>query len=313
MVKRSQKKPKLKVIIDYDGTLTKEEDQVDLLIEKAIDVLSKEILGIPRARVKRDYWVTRKKIMAAPQKYLWIVNGVPACYSHEGAFTLNTTTIQEMVSGNGFYKERIEAAFGGREYDPAAECANYLFHKNTSFLDPSFRRGAKETLIELICHPLIQPIVLTNSKTDKVKRNLETIGITEKGRNNGKFAHELDILGDTRQYHMDKNWDHYFDHPKLGKIQVLPVDGEYQVDLRRPVYYRALLNQANDGAKVAAVGDIFSLVGSVPLMMGYYFILTKTPYVPTWSGEYVRNHPLGRVIESIRNLPRELKAILIND
>jgi hypothetical protein len=301
---------KLKVIIDYDGTLTCEEDQVDQLIEKAIEVLAKEILGIPRARVKRDYWATRKKIMTAPQKYLWKVNGLPAAYGCEGAFTLNTTTIQEMLSGNEFYQERIESAFGGREYDPAAECTNYLFHKNTPLIDPSFRKGAKETLVKLIDHPLIQPIVLTNSKTAKVKRNLETIGITEKGNNQGKFEYPVDILGDTRQYHMDPDWDHYFDHPQQGRIQVLPVDGEYQVDLRRPVYYQALLDQASDGAKMVTVGDIFSLVGSVPIMMGYHFILTKTPYVPSWSESYVKSHPLGRVIEDIGDLPGELEAIL---
>ncbi len=111
---------------------------------------------------------------------------------------------------------------------------------------------------------------------------------------------------------MDPDWGHFFDHPNLGKIQVLPVDGEYQVDLRRPVYYQALLNQASDGAKIVTVGDIFSLVGSVPMMMGYYFILTKTPYVPPWSKEYVESHPFGRVIEDIRDLPGELEVILNN-
>ncbi len=307
------KKKKMKVIIDYDGTLTREEDQVNQLIEKAIDVLAKEILGIPRARVKRDYWATQKKIMAEPQKYLWKVNGLPAAYSYEGAFTLNTTTIQEMLSSNGFYQERVKAAFGGREYDPVAECTNYLFHKNTAFLEPSFREGAKETLIEMIGHPQIQPIVLTNSKTDKVKKNLETIGITEEGDDKKGFKYKIDILGDTRQYHMDASWDYYFNHPDLGKIQTLPVNGEFKVDLRRPVYYRALLDQANDGARLVTVGDIFSLVGSVPLMMGFPFFLFKTPYVPPWSEEYVKNHPLGRIIKDIRNLPAELKEIQKND
>ena len=302
---------KLKVIIDYDGTLTCEEGQVDQLIEKAIDVLSKEILGIPKARVRRDYWATRKKIMADPKKFTWTVNGVAACYSNEGAFTLNTTTIQEMVTGNELYRERIKMAFGDGEYDPAAECTNYLFHKNTPSLEPSFRKGAREALISLIENPLISPVVLTNSKTDKVKKNLETIGIGEKGKD-GDFSWKVEILGDTRQYHMDAGWDHFFSHPQLGRIQILPVNGDYRVDLRRPVYYQALWDQVKDGSRLVAVGDIFSLVGSVPMMMGFPFILFKAPYSPSWSQDYVKDHPLGRMIEDFALLPQEVEGILEN-
>ena len=309
---KKAKEKKLKVIIDYDGTLTREEDQVEELIERAINVLSKEILGIPRSRVRRDYWAAQKKILANPENFAWTVNGVPACYPDEGAFTLNTTTIQEMVTSNGLYQERIKMAFGDGEYDPAAECTNYLFHRNTPFLEPSFRKEAREALISLIKNPLIYPVVLTNSKADKVKKNLETLGIGEKGKD-GDFSWRVEILGDTRQYHMEAGWDHFFSHPQLGRIQILPVNGDLKVDLRRPVYYQALLDQVKDGSRLVAVGDIFSLVGSVPLMMGFPFILFKTPYLPSWSQDYVKAHPLGRVIEDLALLPQEIEGILEND
>jgi len=303
---------KVKVIIDYDGTLTPEEEQVGQLAEAAFETLSKEILGLPKARIRRDYQTTKQKLLAAPQKYSWRVNGVPACYCHEGAFVLNTVTIQEMLGKNGFYNGRVEAAFKGSDYDPVTACTNYLFHKNSALLTPKFRQGVKQALVELINHPQIQAIVLTNSKTDKVKRNLETIGITQKGKNNGKFEHEIDILGDTRQYYMDAAWDYHFDHPRHGKIQVLPIDEQFEVDLRRPIYHQALLGQAGDGIKVVTVGDIFSLVGSVPLMLGMDFILFKAPYVPAWSERFVKSHPQGRIIEDIRQLRKELEEILKN-
>jgi len=343
-------KPKIKVIIDYDGTLTQEEKQVDKLAELAFDTLSKEILKIPRDKIREDYYNTQQKILAEPHKYTWRVNGISACYCNEGAFVLNTVTIQEMLDRNKFYKNCIETVFKNLEYDPITECTNYLFHKNSTLIKPIFRDGVRETLIKMIEHPQIQPIVMTNSKTDKVKQHLETIGftqqkefkiiksfrishkefksnelakttkeeykneepcvVTQKGIKSSKFEYKIDILGDTRQYHMDPEWSHFFDHPELGKIQILPIYDKYRVDLRRPTYYEAILDQAKDGSRVVACGDIFSLVGSVPLMMGMDFILLKAPYVPKWSETFVRKQPNGKVITNIKELIMELEEIL---
>jgi hypothetical protein len=310
MGKKTRNKQKIKVIIDYDGTLTPEEKQVNQLAELAFDTLSKEILNVPKEKVRKDYKNTKQKILAKPYKYTWKVNGISACYSNEGAFVLNTVTIQEMLSKNKFYKKCVENFFDKLDYDPITECTNYLFHKNSALLKPIFRNRVRETLIELIKHPHIQPIVMTNSKTDKVRQNLETIGITQKGTKNHEFEYEIGILGDTRQYHMDPEWNHYFDHPELGKIQILPIYEKFKIDLRRPIYYKAILDQAKDGSKLIAFGDIFSLVGSVPLMMGLNFILLKAPYVPRWSEKFVRKHPNGRVITNIKELIMELEEIL---
>jgi len=344
---KNKDKPKIKVIIDYDGTLTQEEKQVEQLAELAFDILSKEILKVPKEIIKKDYYEIQHKILTFPHKYTWKVNGLSACYCNEGAFVLNTVTIQEMLSSNKFYKNLTKSVFTGKEYDSITECANYLFHKNSALLKPIFRDGVRETLIEMIKHPQIQPIVMTNSKMDKVEKHLKTLGInrrtvnrskleedletkgitdiddniknrskfkykeiSKKDSKSNKFDYEIEILGDTRQYHMDQKWDHYFDHPEFGKIQILPIDDKFIVDLRRPIYFKALLEQVKDGSKVIAFGDIFSLVGSVPLMMGMDFILLKAPYVPSWSEEFVRKHLNGKVINDVRELIMELEEIL---
>lgn len=310
MDKKIRNKQKIKVIIDYDGTLTQEEKQVNQLADLAFDILSTEILKVPKEIIKKDYYEIQQKILTFPHKYTWKVNGLSACYCNEGAFVLNTITIQEMLNSNKFYKNLVKNDFKELEYDPITECTNYLFHKNSALLKPMFRNRVKETLIELIKHPHIQPIVMTNSKTDKVRQNLETIGITQKGTKNHEFEYEIDILGDTRQYHINPEWNHYFDHPELGKIQILQIYEKFKIDLRRPIYYKAILDQAKDGSKLIAFGDIFSLVGSVPLMMGLNFILLKAPYVPKWSEKFVRKHPKGRVITNIRELIMEVEEIL---
>ena len=84
----------LKVIIDFDGTLTAEETQSRPLAEMSLDTLALEIIGAPRDRLAADYSATRARLLAAPHRYWWEVNGLIASYCDEGAFILNTTTMQ---------------------------------------------------------------------------------------------------------------------------------------------------------------------------------------------------------------------------
>lgn len=304
---------KIKIIIDYDGTLTAEEEQVEQLIELNLQTLSQEILLIPKGKLQKDYKVAQRKILAAPHRYHWQVNGLAACYSTEGAFILSTVTLQQMLKGNRLYWQRIKSHFKSGVVDPLTTCTDYLFHKNSAFLPPKFRKETKETLITLIKHPQIQPIVLTNSKTGKVKQHLETLGITAKGENKGNFPYEIEVLGEAHQYRLDPRWNHSFLHPLHGQIQTLPIGGKLKVDLRRPAYHRILLSLLEEKTKIVAVGDVFSLVGALPLMMGMYFVLLSAPYVPTWSRNFVQKHPRGRVIKNLSQLPEEVERILKED
>jgi len=56
----------LKIIIDYDGTLTAEETQVAALAEKSLETLAKEIVGAPRERLAADYQAMRTRLLRAP-------------------------------------------------------------------------------------------------------------------------------------------------------------------------------------------------------------------------------------------------------
>jgi hypothetical protein len=286
----------LKIIIDWDGTLTAEETQVAALAEKSLDTLAREIVGAPREALAADYQATRARLLRAPHRYWWEVNGLVASYCNEGAFILNTTTLQVMLQENPTYAQVVAAAFPQAEYDPVVDCTNYLFHRHTAELPPAFRPGAREVLGTLVEHPDRTPIVLTNSLGDKVQRLLATLSL------DGAVA----VLGDTRQYDMDPGWRHRFHHPQLGEIQVWPVSDEHRVDLRRPVYYRALRRAAADDSQLAVVADTFSLPGALPLLMGIPFFLTRTPYTPAWCAQAVAAHPLGTVLDDLRELPAAL-------
>jgi hypothetical protein len=289
----------LKVIIDHDGTLTAEETQVALLAEKSLDTLAREIIGVPRETLAAKYEATKARLLHAPHHYWWKVNGLVASYCDEGAFILNTTTLQVMLQENPAYLQAVAAAFPQAEYDPVMDCVNYLFHRHTAELPPRFRPAAREVLLALAQHPDRRPIILTNSLGDKVHRHLQTLALDD----------EIAVLGDTRQYEMDPDWTHRFPHPQLGDIQVWPVDKEHRIDLRRPVYYQALVEAAADGSRLAVVGDTLSLPGALPLMMGIPFFLLRTDYTPDWCAQAVDAHPLGRVLDDLADLPVTLDTL----
>jgi len=289
----------LKIIIDWDGTLTAEETQVAALAEKSLDTLANEIIGAPRETLAADYRATRRHLLRAPHCYWWEVNGLVASYCNEGAFILNTTTLQVMLQENPAYLQAVTAAFPQAEYNPVMDCINYLFHRHTAELPPRFRPAARDVLLALAQHPDRTPIILTNSLGDKVNRHLGTLALDEK----------IAVLGDTRQYEMDPNWMFRFPHPQLGEIQVWPVDKEHHIDLRRPVYYRTLVQSAAHGSRLAVVGDTLSLPGALPLMMGIPFFLLRTDYTPAWCAQAVDAHPLGRVLDDLAGLPAALDTL----
>ena len=287
----------MKIIIDFDGTLTAEEEQVPLLSKLSLDTLTDEIIGASRDELEAIYLSTRKRLLLSPRDYWWEVNGLVASYCDEGAFILNTVTLQVMLRENPAYSSALTTYFPNAEYDPVVDCTNYLFHRHTAELEPVFRPSARGVLDTLLSHPNRDPIILTNSLKDKVKRHLDILALDQ----------PVEILGDTRQYEMMPEWAHHFPHPELGDVQIWPVLPGYSVDLRRPDYYRALIRETADGAQLAVAADTFSLPGAIPLIMGIPFFLTRTPYTPDWCVKAVASHPLGTVLNDLDELPTALE------
>ncbi|MGD8516056.1 MAG: hypothetical protein PVG54_03725 [Anaerolineae bacterium] len=288
----------LKIIIDFDGTLTAEETQAGALAEKSLDTLASEILGAPRPQLAEEYEATRARLLAAPDRYWWEVNGLIASYCDEGAFILNTTTLQVLLRNKPAYARAVAESFPQAEYDAVVDCTNYLFHRHTAELPPAFRPATPDVLARLLEHPEREPVVLTNSLGDKVERLLTTLDLEE-----------VAVLGDTRQYDMDPDWTHRFPRAEGGSMQVWPLANGRRVDLRRPIYYHALQKAAADGSRLAVVADTFSLPGALPLVMGIPFFLLRTPYTPEWCIAATASHPLGTILEELAELPAALDRL----
>ena len=285
----------IKVILDYDGTLTAEEDQASELAERAITALAEDILKVPRTQVARDYERAKGILLAKPHEFCWEVNGLCASYCDEGAFILNTTTLQTMLRWNPAYVRFVANFLGDDvEYDLVVDCTNYLFHRYTFDLIPHFRGSARQVLLWLLEHPGFTPVILTSSRGDKVTKNLRTLQVGE-----------IRILGDTRQYEMSPSWD------VCGELGLdspfVVVDELHRIDLRRPAYYDALKREGA-GGEMVIVADTLSMPGALPLAMGKKFVLMKTLCTPAWCEAFVRYHPHGLVIERLEELPALLGA-----
>lgn len=289
----------MRVIIDFDGTLTAEERQARALAERSLGTLAREILGAPREDLARLYDTTQARLLASPHQYWWEVNGLIASYCDEGAFILNTTTLQVMLRENDSYRRAVTARFPEAEYDPVVDCTNYLFHRHTAELAPVFRPATRSVLTALAQHPDRAPVILTNSLGDKVEAHLATLDLDE----------PLAVLGDTRQYDMHPEWNQLFRHPERGEIQIWPLSETRQVDLRRPAYYHALQQALEQDPRVVVVADTFSLPGALPLMMGLHFFLVRTRYTPAWCAQVTEAHPHGRVLENLAALPAALDDV----
>ena len=286
-------------ILDFDGTLTAEEEQATPLAEKSLDTVSREIVGAPRQQLAADYSATRARLLSAPHRHWWEVNGLIASYCDEGAFILNTTTMQVMLRSNPVYARAVEAAFFHAEYDAIVDCTNYLFHRHTAELPICFRPLARDVLEALLDRPGCVPLVLTNSLGDKVARHLASLRLPE----------EIEILGDTRQYDMQPDWSPPREARALAEMPIWHLSAQRQVDLRRPVYYAALCRTRARDPHLAVVADTFSLPGALALQMGIPFLLLRTCYTPTWCKQVVRRHPLGTVLSDLGHLPKALQAL----
>lgn len=289
----------LKVIIDFDGTLTAEETQAELLAEKWLDTLAAETLRIPHRRLVQEFESTKARLLGAPHAYGWEVNGLLASYCDEGPFILSTTTLHIVLRENIAYTCAVRAALPESKLDPVVDYTALLFHRHTAELPSAFRPAAQSVLTSLIRHPDRIPLVLTNSMGDKVRRQLALLGL----------GTGVAVVGNTRQYEIDPNWPYRFPHADLGDVQVWPLSDKRFIDLRRPVYHRALVQASSDGSKLAVVADTLSLPGALPLFMDIPFFLLHTSYTPAWCIEAVNAHPLGHILEELGELPAALDAL----
>jgi hypothetical protein len=278
----------LKLLFDYDGTLTAEELQVPEVARRSLVELADTILGEDLAEVEVAYAHAAAKIRSSPHQYGWRVNGLLTSFADEGAFILHTVTLQTMLVQNARYRSAVAARFAHAEYDPVAACTNYLFHTHSAPLNVEFRAGAADVLSQLMEAPDVEPIVMSSSLGTKIERNLARLGLGP-----------LRVLGDTRQYEIDPGWL----PPIPGGSYRVQADAEHALDLRRHAYYDSLAGEMRDGSQLLVVADTLSLPGALPMAIGIPFALVRTNYTPRWCAAYVEGERMGQVVGGLDQVP----------
>lgn len=73
------------------------------------------------------------------------------------------------------------------------------------------------------------------------------------------------------------------------------------------------VSYSDEGAftRLAIVTDTLSLPGALPLAMGLPFALLRTSYTPGWCVAYVKQHPLGVVLDDPTVLPAWIEQLLL--
>ncbi len=292
----------LRILFDYDGTLTYEEAQADALRQRSLDVLAQDILRTPRAGLEAAYWETQRRLLAEPARHGWMVGGQMAAYCDEGAFLLNTAVMQALLGSAPAARAALAQRFAGAA-EPIQECVNWLFHSFTSDLPVAWRPATDATLRWLLALPGVETVVLTNSKGDKVARRLAEAGLPLLPLDAAApAAGRIRILGDVRQYDMDAE--------NLPGLPAALWAGDRPLDLRRPTYYRALLRQRADTRHLWVVADGLSLAGALPLALGIPFFLARAAYTPAWAADGVMAQPAGGILDDLAQLQEHVQHLL---
>jgi hypothetical protein len=292
----------LRIIFDYDGTLTYEEEQADLLRRRSLEILAGDILQTPLAGLEATYWTTQRRLLAEPARYGWMVGGQMAAYCDEGAFLLNTATMQALLAGEPAFAAAVARRFPSVE--PIHACINWLFHSQTADLPVAFRPDADPILRRLLARPAVETVVLTNSRGDKVRRRLTEAGLplAPEGAET-PVAGRIRILGDVRQYDLTPA-------TLPGLPAMWSAAADRPIDLRRPTYQRALLREGADARHLWVVADGLSLAGSLPLALGIPFFLTRASYTPAWATDCVAAQPAGVILDELAQLDAHVKRLL---
>jgi hypothetical protein len=159
---------------------------------------------------------------------------------------------------------------------------------------PVFREGAAEVLRALVG---TEAWIVTNSDTHAVAGKVATLDREAPGV--AWLASR--VRGHARKFDVDDAWD--------GTPDALVLPGLARpVLLRRRNYHAILRGILEDAgatfADLVVVGDIFELDLAMPLALGARVGLVASAQTPAYERTFVADHPRGRVIEDLREIPQ---------
>lgn len=188
----------------------------------------------------------------------------------------------------------------GRPHDDADALTllNRLFGESYLHTWTIFRSDAIETLRALLEIPVQ---FVSNSDTANVIAKLTHLITSDRRHTRGLDLYTKRVHGNARKFNIATD-------ATIPCAATLTIPGiPWSIPLHRPYYFRILdqlrIEHGAEWKQVLVFGDIAQLDLCLPLALGCHVVLIANRYTPVAERRFIADHPRGRVIESLVELP----------
>jgi phosphoglycolate phosphatase-like HAD superfamily hydrolase len=283
--------------LDFDGTLTDVEKEGAPFVEgymQDLAILLRKSLPEVHAMAEAAY----HEIATESATNGWSFAGELMCPSTVDPYVRMKAVARKLLGGAPpvFSDERIEGLL--------EVLFRHLYKTTTDSFKPGFR-----DLFDTVSSRNLPVYIVTNSQTkpvqDKIERGLGSIRYA-----NAQWWKKR-VIGNARKFDpcesSESPWPSTFSHrlqfPGFPRGTVI----------KRPSYLRTLVDLVKkplpggigfelEWEKVVVVGDNFELDLALPLFLGCHLGFMVNEHSPTWEVEFVRNHPMGRILRSVNEI-----------
>jgi hypothetical protein len=275
------------LVLDFDGTMTDAEAEGRPFRDGYIEdlcLLCGRPLNDPDVRALADEVEAELAARPAEYPFLWMGRAVAPA---------TVDPYLRMVPIANRILDRYEVLASPVDRGRLLGSILYKYNYAKTLGRPVFRPGAGGVLAELADK---QTFVVTNSDTHAVASKIAALDREMPG----VIALTSRVRGQARKFDIDDTW--------TGVDAEMQLPGlDRPVLLRRRMYHdilKAVLDDAGATfADLIVVGDIFELDLAMPLALGARVGLVVSSHTPAYERAFVGEHPRGRLIEHLSEIP----------
>lgn len=302
-----------KLISDFDGIWTNQEQEAEFVWNFILNKTS-ELSGIPTNEVNDLLNHCKKEMSSEPWEYGWFYEGKIAAYFGEDPFGDNNAVFDYInraasKTSHSRFRQRIYEIKESilNNYQSLADFSEYCFKESTADFKIKGKlkpiENANDIIRELNSSG-VEIVVASNSRTEKIEHLFTKAGLRVTNQFSIKRS-RLHAMGGAGKFKIDDSFS------------LLPesinLDGKFRVNLRRPSYYKILLEEKPD----YVLGDVFSLDIALPLWLsmndkdfsGLKVIQKIQPHTPAWVRKYIASPNLKLKAYMVNSL-EEIKGII---
>lgn len=306
-----------KLISDFDGVWTNQEDEASFVREHIV----KQISLVSSFHVQKVIELIsgcRKEMNRTPYEWGWMNNGSMACYYNEDPFGDNNAIldfIDRSASEKSFsiFKQElyvIKKSILSNGFASLDAFSNKCFFDSTKKfkelgkLTPG--KNIKKIVGELIKQG-IETVVASNSKTEKIEYLFIKAGVPVSNEKSIKRS-DVHARGESMKFVIDNDYD--------SLPEFLEVTKRFKPNLRRKNYFKVLSEEKPD----FVIGDVFSLDLALPLYLrlknknfSKLKVIQKVhKHTPGWVKDFLSGYVdegIAGIIDEVDELPDAIRKL----